>query len=164
MKSAFRICPWLTSLWALKVAEVMTPRLAPAPRRPQNKSEFCVLDAVTTRPSATTTRAETNASATRPNKPLKRPTPDPNVTPRKPGQDMEPLSIFVSGNKNGLFDQWLDVRIMYPAANRSSWKSARVVAPPIVTCPVALAMLYALSRLRSIARPPSSSPRVVVYP
>lgn len=62
---------WKTRLFSgaskvLNVKEVAMPNAAPAPRRDQNRSAFCVVDAVTTEPLARTTVVERRLSSVRP--------------------------------------------------------------------------------------------------
>ena len=66
MRSKFVTSPSFWSLWTLCVADVMMPKLAPAPRIAQKRSEFVALDASMSLPSAVARVRETKASMIRP--------------------------------------------------------------------------------------------------
>jgi hypothetical protein len=61
-----------------------TPKLAPPPRSAQNRSACSSALAVTTSPSAVTTRAARSASAARPSLRSSQPEPEPSVKPATP--------------------------------------------------------------------------------
>jgi hypothetical protein len=93
MSSAWYTTPPLTCLDSLYVDAVTTPKLAPAPRRPQNRSGFDVADTLIRSPVAVTRSAETSASATRPNVPCRYPIPAPRAVPVYPAQLQAPEPI-----------------------------------------------------------------------
>src|SRR5919204_671168 len=72
---------------------VTTPKLPPPPRSPQNRSLFSSALAVSTRPSAVTTCAESRLSAARPNFGISQPIPPPSVSPAIPVDETTPPVI-----------------------------------------------------------------------
>lgn len=66
IRSKFVTSPLFWSLWILYVADMMMPKLAPAPRIAQKRSEFMVLDVSMNLPSAVTRVTETKASIIKP--------------------------------------------------------------------------------------------------
>lgn len=76
--------------------EVTTPKLCPAPRRPQKSSGWECLDTVMMFPSAVTRRADMMLSRTRPCWPWRMPWPPPRRGDIVPMHSQTPVAIFIN--------------------------------------------------------------------
>ena len=161
-----------SSGWRRNSRRVATPKLPPAPRRPQSSSAFSSSLAWTTSPSGVTSSAPTRLSQVRPYCAVRWPIPPPRVSPHTPVEPTTPPGVTspkacVAGSKSSQVEPpaaWAIRASPSTSTLRSSERS--ITRPPSRTqCPAGLwppprtATSSPWARAKSKAVATSSGPR-----